>query len=625
MKPRRVVLNVVTTRRTSSAIFAAAVALLAGQSARAFDLYWDTNGGTENAGTTATGNWNGSTTNWNDESTGTGGTPTAVTAAADIMHFSSGTGLTGTFTVTASGTQLADSLMFEEGTVTLTGGTVAFGSGSGGISVASGRTATINSLLTGSTGLTKTGSGTLMLATGNAVSNPGLTGTISIKEGRLVAGSVTSSTANATNGQLISIGDTTGTAGATFSVNRNHSYNSDVMVNAGSSGVKRISGGPGLSVTQSPSILGAITLNDHVTLGNGSGGDVGGVNLAGAITGSKTITIDGATAYTNAATPGSVTIIRGASGSSFTGNVVINRGVLRIGSTGAIGTATATVSTAAGSALDLGNAGASGTSISIAGLNNGAVTGGTVTNNATGTATATLTLAGSGTYSYGGVVADGATSKVGLTVNLAGSGSQTLTAANTYTGATAINGGTLALDATGSIDNTSGVSLGANGTFDVSAKSGYTVGNLTGSGTVIGALTVSTSLAVGNSPGTTTFGGGLTLGNTATSDFEFTDSAFTVGSYDLAQGGSGIQAVNFGGGTLNLMFSGGTYVENSPVKIFDFEGYSGTFSAVNFSGLVNQTASFDSQTGFVTITAVPEPGAAFLGCLSLLGMFRRRR
>ena len=473
MKPRPV--NLPSCRHLAMASLALGL-----QSIQAAELYWDLNGTTANSGSAATGNWNGSTANWNSDSTGgAGGTTTATSAAADNLFFSSGTGYTSTSSVVSiTGTQSANSISFEEGTVTIRStGTIAFGSGSSEINVASGRTGAINSLVTGSNGLTKTGAGTLMLGTttnsggSGGIYNSGLTGTITINEGRLVAGS-NASNQNATNGQAISLGNTTGTAAATFSVNRNQDFNSSITVNAGSTGVKRISGGPGLAVNQSPTITGAIALNDHVTLGNGSGGDVGGVNLSGVITGSKNITVDGATQYTDATTLGSIAVIRGASGSSFTGNVSINRGTLRIGNTGAIGTGTATVTTAVGSALDLSNGGAAGSSISIAGLSNGTTTGGTVINHATGTATATLTLAGSSAYSYGGVIADGATSKVGLTVNLGSSGSQTLTGDNSYTGNTIVSAGTLYVN--GSLGNTA-VSVGSNGTIGGTGSIGGSV------------------------------------------------------------------------------------------------------------------------------------------------------
>ena len=129
---------------------------------------------------------------------------------------------------------------------------------------------------------------------------------------------------------------------------------------------------------------------------------------------------------------------------------------------------------------------------------------GTITNNAA--------LVFSRSNNYTQTIAIGGTG----TLTQAGGATLTLSGANTYNGATNITGGgTLALDATGSIGNTSGVSLGTNGTFDVSAKAGYTVNNLTGTGNVIGALTVSTQLAIGNSPGTTDFPGNLTLDSAA--------------------------------------------------------------------------------------------------------------
>ena len=60
-----------------------------------------------------------------------------------------------------------------------------------------------------------------------------------------------------------------------------------------------------------------------------------------------------------------------------------------------------------------------------------------------------------------------------------------LDAANTYTGNTYITGGsgtstaTLKLGASGSINNTPLISIGANGTFDVSAISSYTLSSST--------------------------------------------------------------------------------------------------------------------------------------------------
>lgn len=558
------------------------ISLLAAiQSVCAQNLYWDINGNTANTGASAAGNWDGSTVNWNSDPTGgAAGSTTAITASTDNIYFSSGTGHSGTFTVSASGTRAANALNFEEGAVTLTGGTISLGTART-ISVSSGVTATVNSLLSGTNGLAKTGTGTLMLGTGNATPNAGLTGTISILEGRLVAGSQTSGTANATNGQLISIGDTAGSAGATFSINRNHNYNSAVTINAGSSGIKRISGGPGLAISQTPTIMGAITLNDNVTLGNGDGGNVGGVNLSGVITGNKTITIDGATAYTNASTPGTIAIIRGASDTAFTGDVAVERGVLRIGSVGAIGTGTALVSTAVGSAFDMANGGTSGSSISIEGLANGTTTGGVVTNNATGTGTVTLTLAGATQNSYGGAIIDGATSKVALTVSLAGAGTQTFTGANTYSGTTTVTSGTLA--------------LGANNSF--SSASAYVL-----NGGALSAGTFSATLGTLDLNANSS----ITLGSGG--KFAFADSHLQDwGSFSLSVGGSFTSGSSLRFGSSNAGLT------------------SAQLNLISIAGFTN--IGLDTN-GFLTASAVPEPSslAALAGLVGMgFAASRRRR
>ena len=237
-----------------------------------------------------------------------------------------------------------------------------------------------------------------------------------------------------------------------------------------------------------------------------------------------------------------------------------------------------------------------------------------------GGATRTITVsATTGAGVISGVISNGGLVK-------AGSRPLTLSAANTYTGSTTVNAGTLALSATGSIANSSAVVLNS-GNFNVSAVvGGYVLGGsqtLSGSGSVTGDLTINGTLAIGNSPGTITFNDDLTLGNGSVSNFEFTVGTFSANSY-LALGGAGSQTVSFDG-TLNLFFdSGETYLNNSSVKIFDFESYVGSFTSVTYTGLgAGQSAAFDSATGIVTV--IPEPGAAALGGLGFLMLLRRRR
>ncbi len=66
-----------------------------------------------------------------------------------------------------------------------------------------------------------------------------------------------------------------------------------------------------------------------------------------------------------------------------------------------------------------------------------------------------------------------------------GTGTLTLSAANTYTGATTISGGTLALTGNGGLSTAT--ALTNNGRFDISGVTvgGVTIGSLSGNGTVI--------------------------------------------------------------------------------------------------------------------------------------------
>jgi autotransporter-associated beta strand protein len=101
----------------------------------------------------------------------------------------------------------------------------------------------------------------------------------------------------------------------------------------------------------------------------------------------------------------------------------------------------------------------------VGGLNGGSGTvKGSVTNNDSGSGTATLTVSSTTSDStFDGLITDGATAKVALTKAGVGT-SLTLTGDNTYTGATTVSGGTLALGAADRIANASNLVL-SGGTF----------------------------------------------------------------------------------------------------------------------------------------------------------------
>ncbi|WAC18563.1 autotransporter-associated beta strand repeat-containing protein [Luteolibacter sp. SL250] len=98
------------------------------------DLYWDIDGATAggSGGSTAVGNW-GTSTFWSDSAAGSSATLTATTTNINDLHFSAGTDVTGASTVTVTGTQSANMLIFEEGAVTLSGGTSITLGGGGGV------------------------------------------------------------------------------------------------------------------------------------------------------------------------------------------------------------------------------------------------------------------------------------------------------------------------------------------------------------------------------------------------------------------------------------------------------------------------------------------------------------
>jgi autotransporter-associated beta strand protein len=136
------------------------------------DRFWDTNSDTAGGSNsdTAPGTW-GVDNFWSTAADGLAVTGPWV--VDDTAVFSADTNVTGTYDVTLSGTQSAGGVRFEDGTVTITGGTELTLTAPT-VDVASGLTATINSVLGGAAaigtpGLTKAGAGTLVL--GGATTN----------------------------------------------------------------------------------------------------------------------------------------------------------------------------------------------------------------------------------------------------------------------------------------------------------------------------------------------------------------------------------------------------------------------------------------------------------------------
>ena len=161
-------------------------------------------------------------------------------------------------------------------------------------------------------------------------------------------------------------------------------------------------------------------------------------------------------------------------------------------------------------------------------------------------------------------------------------GTLILNAANSYTGGTLIEGGTLAIGPGGSIVSSSGVNLaGVATTFDISTGGNQTIQDLTG----VSSSTVSLGANT------------LTAGTTDSTDFAGTIADGGSG------GGTGSSLIKQGSGTLTLSgsntYTGSTTI-NAGTLALSGDGSIASSSGVN---LAASGATFDisGSTGFVTI------------------------
>lgn len=228
----------------------------------------------------------------------------------------------------------------------------------------------------------------------------------------------------------------------------------------------------------------------------------------------------------------------------------------------------------------------------------------------------------------------------------AGTGTLELAAANTYTGATLVTGSSLTLGASGSIADSSMITVGSDMTFNVSAVSGgWELGasqTLNGTGTVTGAVSIAGTLNPGTGAGVLSFGNALTLKSSASTTIEIASTGMVRGTdYDgITVGG----ALSYGGAlalALGVTFDAGEYHFNlfdfvsDPIGDFNTVLLTGSYSgSLLRSGDVWQTTtnsgneiwSFSQDTGNLSLTVIPEPSTTLLGGLGtllLLGLRRR--
>ncbi len=325
-------------------------------------------------------------------------------------------------------------------------------------------------------------------------------------------------------------------------------------------------------------------------------------------------------------------------------NTIINlgaNGIVRLNGANALPTGT-TVIFDSNSTLEL-----NGLNRTIAGLSSGAANGNVRNQSAVAS---TLTINGSGSTTFSGSISNGVGGGA-LSLVRSGSGSTTLSGNNTYSGSTTVSGGSLVIDGThtgGSSVSVTGGELKVNGsltatTFDVSAP-----GTVSGTGAITSAeINVSGTISPGSSIGNMAVNGNLNLNAGSTLDYELQtngldgDLIHIVGNLNIANGafltvsdlnvnipvisGSKLTMVSYtgswNGGLLTL---GATQLANN--DIFMVSGQEWQIRYDDGAGGTNFAANQAGASGFLTLTAVPEPSALlFVGSVLGLGFLRRRR
>ena len=462
---------------------------------------------------------------------------------------------------------------------------------------------TVGSTITGTGGITKTGSGTLLLE--NGINS--FTGTTNIKDGTLILDTYEYDAGYPTEYGLegdVVIGDNIGAAnsaifqqGASEAPGTSNEYIKDSQsVTVNSDGYWNLRG---YKETINNLTMNGGTIDAKNSVGAGDRLDVTGTITASNATTStingrlgmnndtaKSIVVDAnATLDVNAIlsnggfvkTGDGTLVLSGAN--TFTGDAKIDAGIVRVDNDNGLGaTAGITKVTGTGAQLQLDGVSIASETLQLAGTgiaNDGALLSLAGTTNTWGgsvslTANAEIqTATGSTLTINGGITGSGTTLTVdsigdttfnGIntfgTLEKNGAGNLTVTNTNTYATAN-VNEGTFTLGASNILSNTMDINLGSTGTFDVNTRTD-TIGDLNGTGTLTiasgGNLTID---QLGNTGGG--FGGTLDIDGIMTLNggvINGADGSGSTGDMILTAGNTLEIASNFTFGTVGTMGGG---------------------------------------------------------------------
>jgi autotransporter-associated beta strand protein len=265
----------------------------------------------------------------------------------------------------------------------------------------------------------------------------------------------------------------------------------------------------------------------------------------------------------------------------------------------------------------------------------------------------------SGVSVFGGIIQNGGAIANVMSVEKNNDGTQVLTGANTYTGATTINAGTLVIDGAGSINNTAGVVING-GRFVYSSSVDYTQALTFNSGTLGGTNLNGVSLTGANAIGAgKVLSPGHSPGTLEVDDVEFQNGGaylWEINSLTGTQGGDpGWDWINGAGGNLDLslLTVGGFTLTIDSLNVLDGWDTNGTYAwtIASFDNIVGfnatnfalNTSAFGDQNDIsggsfslqlvnnelvLNYSAIPEPGVVMLllgGCGMAVLLRRARR
>jgi autotransporter-associated beta strand protein len=608
--------------------------------ANAATKYWDMDPANAGAstGTTAAGTWNTSNTNWNTDSNGAAGATLGTWSSGDIAVFSAAADATGVFTVTLSSTQTVGAINFQEGTVTISsGGTLTLNGVGGAIDVASGD-ATINSVLGGTVGLTKTGVGILIL--GGVSTYTGTTtvsgGTLEVATGGSAGGGAVSVTGGAvldiTGGSFSPTGGITlsgGTLQRSSTATFNWSGGNTMTINSGGK-FNVTTDAAGDYTTPTGAIInvsGAGSQINHVDSGaTGKRLLISGSTVN--VTPGGNLTADGLF-VTNA---GGTLIVGGSPTSTLnvTNGLQVGGGgqlgtfTLSNGATATLGGFSATTVTSANSASDINiQTGADLITSGIVRIGNQAVSGQVATVDITGSGT-TFTITGASTTTIGAASLSSTTINISsAAVFTTGTGSIAINPTATVN----INGGTFT--ALGTVTSSGLVSVGSGGTLNIGngGTSGSFSGNISNGGAVnfnrsdnltyAGAISGAGSLTQSGA-GTLTLNG---VSNSYSGGTFIDDGTVLLGAANVLPSTGSIRV---DGGTLDIAatsptvgavtLDGGTIIGSGTLNASSYDVQFGSISAIlgGSNGLTKSTAALVTLSGANTYTGTTAVSAGTL-------------